>query len=139
MFVVEDMGNLILCLYFIVNFIIYDFEIKWVIGVRIIDGEMKEIKEFYVKIIFCCVFVFGSIFILMNLILDCFLNGLGNDSGELGYNLMDYYFCFGVRGWFDGFGDKYYKGCWLNGIYIFCFCNIDKVSIMKDYVCGYGY
>lgn len=135
----EATGNLTLRPHSIVNSIIYDPESKRATGVRIIDGETKDTKDFYAKVIFCCASALGSTFILMNSTSDRFPNGLGNDSGELGHNLMDHHFRLGARGRFDGFGDKYYKGRRPNGIYIPRFRNIDKDSTMKDYVRGYGY
>ena len=43
-----------------------------------------------------------------------FPNGLGNDSGELGHNIMDHHFQIGADGSFDGFHDKYYTGRQMN-------------------------
>ena len=39
-----------------------------------------------------------------------FPNGLGNDSGELGHNVMDHHFHVGAQAKADGFEDKYTKG-----------------------------
>lgn len=74
---------------------------------------------------------------LMNLVIDVWDGGLGSSSGELGYNIMDYYFCVGVSVEVEGFDDKYYYGCCLFGFYILCFCNWydDKCN----YLCGFGY
>ena len=70
---------------------------------------------------------------------DRFPNGFGNDSGELGHNLMDHHFRCGASGEYPGFADKYYKGRRPNGIYIPRFRNIDNKTKMKDFVRGYGY
>ena len=70
---------------------------------------------------------------------DRFPDGMGNDSGELGHNIMDHHFKAGARGKMDGFDDKYYKGRKPNGIYIPRFRNLGGASNMKDFTRGYGY
>lgn len=70
--------------------------------------------------------------ILLNSISDRFPNGLGNDSGELGHNLMDHHFRVGTNGVFDGYEDRYYKGRRPNGFYIPRFRNIGNDK--RDYV-----
>ena len=70
---------------------------------------------------------------------DRFPNGLGNDSGELGHNVMDHHFLVGASGKFDGYEDKYYKGRKPNGIYIPRFRNLGGDSDMKNFKRGYGY
>jgi choline dehydrogenase-like flavoprotein len=64
---------------------------------------------------------------------------LGNDSGELGHNLMDHHFRVGASGRYEGFEDQYYKGRRANGIYIPRFRNVNKATEMKNFVRGYGY
>jgi choline dehydrogenase-like flavoprotein len=107
--------------------------------VRIIDGETKETTEYFAKVIFTCASALGSTFILMNSKSDRFPDGLGNDSGELGHNLMDHHFKVGASGTYDGFGDRYYSGRRPNGIYIPRFRNLGPKTKMKDFVRGYGY
>lgn len=137
--VVEVIGNMMLCLNLVVYFIIYDLEMQKVKGVWVFDVEIGEVMEFYVKIVFFCVFVLGFMFILMNFVDEYNFNGLGNSFGQFGYNLMDYYFRVGVQGIYDDYGDWYDEGWWLIGFYIFCFCNFDKCIECKDYIWGFGY
>jgi choline dehydrogenase-like flavoprotein len=125
--------------YSIVNGIIYDEEKGKATGVRIIDAETNETQEFYARVIFCCASTLGSTFILLNSTSKRFPNGLGNDSGELGHNLMDHHFKVGASGRYDGFDDKHYKGRRPNGIYIPRFRNISKETTRKDYIRGFGY
>ncbi len=132
-------GNLTMRPFSIVNQIIYDKEKDKAIGVRIIDAETHEVIEYYSKVIFCCASAVASTFILMNSKSDRFPNGFGNDSGELGHNLMDHHFKVGASGRFDEFDSQYYKGRRPNGIYVPRFRNIDKASTQKDYVRGFGY
>jgi len=132
-------GNLTLRPHSIVNQIIYDKDKKRATGVRIIDANTNKTEEYFAKIIFCNASAFGSTFILMNSKSDRFPNGMGNDSGELGHNVMDHHFRCGASGEAEGFDDKYYKGRRPNGIYIPRFRNIDKKSTRKDYIRGFGY
>ena len=91
-------GNLTLRPFSIVNQIIYDKEKGKATGVRVIDAQTNEVMEFFAKVIFCCASAVASTFILLNSKSDRFSNGLGNDSGELGHNLMDHHFKVGATG-----------------------------------------
>jgi len=64
---------------------------------------------------------------------------LGNDSGELGHNLMDHTYRVGAMGKVEGFEDKYYKGRRPNGIYIPRYVNIDEQTKSNDFVRGFGF
>ncbi len=132
-------GNLTLRPFSIVNQLIYDPATKRATGVRIIDAETNEVIEFHAKIIFCCASAVASTFILLNSKSDRFPNGLGNDSGELGHNLMDHHFKVGATGMSDAFADRYYKGNRPNGIYVPRFRNLNKETTRKDYLRGFGY
>lgn len=132
-------GNMTLRPYSIVTSIIYDPEKKRATGVKVVDQETKEETEFYAKVIFCCASAVASTAILMNSKSDAFPNGLGNQSSELGHNLMDHHFRVGANGRFDGFNDKMEYGRRPTGFYIPRFRNVDKQSQQKDYVRGYGY
>ena len=132
-------GNMTLRPHSIVHSIIFDKETGRASGVRIIDGETKETKEFFAKVIFCCASALGTTQILLNSKSEEFPDGLGNSSGELGHNVMDHHFRCGARGRFYDFDDKYYKGRRPGGVYIPRFQNIDKASTRKDYVRGFGY
>jgi choline dehydrogenase-like flavoprotein len=70
---------------------------------------------------------------------DRFPDGLGNDSDQLGRNIMDHHLNVGAFGKYDGFEDKYYKGRKPNGIYVPRFRNLGGSSNMKDFIRGYGY
>ncbi len=132
-------GNLTLRPFSTVHSIIYDDQTQKATGVQVIDTETLENLEFYAKIIFVCASAIPTASILMNSKSDRFPDGIGNDSGELGHNLMDHHFQIGARAQTDLFDDKYYKGRRPNGIYIPRFRNIDKASQHKDFIRGYGY
>ncbi len=132
-------GNLTLRPFSIVNQIIYDKDKGRATGVRIIDAQTNEVIDYHAKVIFSCASAVASTFILMNSTSERFPNGLGNDSGELGHNLMDHHFKVGASGISDGFADKYFRGQRANGIYIPRFRNLDKATTRQDYVRGFGY
>lgn len=73
----------------------------------------------------------------MNLVNEEFFDGLVNSSGVLGKYFMDYDYSVRVGVWMEGFDDKYYSGVCFNGIYIFCFRNIEDKYF--DFICGYGF
>ncbi len=135
----EATGNMTLRPNSIVYEIIYDETKKKATGVKIIDSESKLTYEFKSKIIFMCASTVPTTSILMQSKSSRFPNGLGNDSGELGHNLMDHHFQIGADGIYDGFEDQYYTGRRPNGIYIPRFQNIGGNTKRKDFLRGYGY
>ncbi len=135
----EKTGNLTLRPFSIVSEIIYDKDKKRATGVRIIDTESKETTEFYAKIIFCNASALGTTQILLQSKSEAFPNGFGNQSGELGHNVMDHHFRTGADGTYDGFEDRYYKGRRPNGIYIPRFQNLGDAASKRDYLRGFGY
>jgi choline dehydrogenase-like flavoprotein len=135
----EDSGNMTLRTNSVVYEIMYDENKKRATGVKIIDSETKQTYEYRAKIIFVCASTVGSTSILMQSKSNRFPNGMGNDSGELGHNLMDHHFKAGASGKFDGFKDKYYKGRRPTGVYIPKFRNIGGNTNQKDFIRGYGY
>ncbi len=130
-------GNLTLRPDSIVREIAYDPETQKATGVHVIDSVTKEDREFHAKIVFVCASTVASTAILMNSVSDRFPDGLGNDSGELGHNLMDHHFRAGARGTWEGDLDRYYYGRRANGIYIPRYRNIGDDK--RDYLRGFGY
>ncbi|MDG2371780.1 MAG: GMC family oxidoreductase [Flavobacteriaceae bacterium] len=135
----EATGNMKLRPNSIVTEVIYDEDKKCATGVRIIDSESNETIEYSAKVIFLCASTVASTSILMQSKSDRFPNGMGNDSEELGHNLMDHHFQVGASGQHDGFKDKYYTGRRPNGIYIPRFRNLGGKTNQKDFIRGYGY
>lgn len=132
-------GNLTIRPYSIVQSLVYDEKKGKVTGVRIIDAETNEDLEFNAKIIFCNASTLSTTQILMNSTSKRFPNGLGNDSGELGHNLMDHTYRVGALGRVDGYEDSYYSGRRPNGIYIPRYWNVDKNSKSDKFLRGFGY
>ena len=135
----ESTGNMTLRPNSIVYEVIYDHDKRKAKGVRIMDAQTKNIIEYKAKVIFLCASTVASTSILMQSVSNRFPNGMGNDSGELGHNLMDHHFFAGAGGIYDGFKDKYYTGRSPNCIYIPRFQNIGGKTDRKDYIRGYGY
>lgn len=132
-------GNLTIRPYSIVSSIIYDDEKGKATGVKVIDAETNEEIEFSSKIIFCNASTLSTTSILLNSTSERFPHGLGNDSGELGHNLMDHTYKVGAMGSIDGFEDKYYKGRRPNGIYIPRYVNLDEETKSDTFVRGFGF
>ncbi|GAB3798632.1 GMC family oxidoreductase [Spirosoma humi] len=121
----------------VVTEVLYDENKKKATGVRIVDAVTMQPKEYYASIIFVCGSTLGSTSVLLNSKSSRFPNGLGNDSGELGHNLMDHHFRIGASGEWEGDLDKYYIGRRANGIYVPRYRNIG--SDKRDYIRGFGY
>ncbi len=132
-------GNLTIRPNSIVHSILFDEENDRATGVRVIDAETKETRDFHARIIFLCASTLGSTKILLHSKTPRFPGGLGSSSGELGHNLMDHHFQVGATATVPGYEDRYYYGNRPNGIYIPRFRNLDARTRQKDFVRGYGY
>ncbi len=137
--VAGETGNMTLRPNSIVHEVIYDQETRRATGVRVIDAETNQSYEYKAKVVFLCASTVASTSILMQSKSDRFPEGLGNDSGELGHNLMDHHLGAGARGFTDDFQDKYFVGNRPNGIYIPRFRNLGGKTNRKDFLRGYGY
>ena len=135
----ERTGNLTMRPDAVVHEIIYDPDTQKATGVKVIDRETKETFEFKAKVIFLCASAIASTAILLQSRSDRFPNGMGNDSDQLGRNLMDHHLGAGARGKLEGYDDKYYKGRKPGGIYIPRFRNLGGSSNTDEFVRGYGY
>ena len=133
----EATGNMTLRPNSVVHELIYDAAKGRATGVRVIDAVTGEQLEFHAKVIFLCASTFGSAFIMMNSVSSRFPNGFGNDSGELGCNIMDHQLNVGASADVEGFDDRYYFGRRPNGFYIPRFVNIGKDK--RGYLRGFGY
>ena len=130
-------GNMTLRPHSVVNSVIYDEEQGKATGVRVIDAESKETVEYFADVIFLNASTVNTALILLNSTSNRFPDGLGNDSGQLGRNMMDHHFRIGANGKYNGFNDKYYRGRRPNGIYIPRYRNLNGDK--RDYLRGFGY
>lgn len=135
----ERTGNMTLRPNSIAYEIVYDEKSGLASGVKIIDAITKEKLFFKASIIFSCASTMASASILLQSKSKRFPNGLGNDSGELGHNVMDHHLSVGASATVENHQDKYYKGRRPNGFYIPRFRNIDEKTAQKEYLRGYGY
>ena len=135
----ELTGNMTLKPNSLVHEIIYDKNLRKATGVRVIDSNTKEVFDYKAKVIFLCASTVGSTSILMQSISERFPNGMGNDSGELGHNLMDHHFQVGADAIIEGIEEKYYIGRKPAGFYIPRFRNLGGNTNKKNYTRGYGY
>ena len=133
----EKTGNMTLRPNSIVHEIIYDEKKGKATGVKVLDAETGEQVEYYANVIFLCASTFGSTFIMLNSTSNRFPSGFGNDSGELGSNIMDHHLGVGAEGDYDGFEDMYYSGRRANGFYIPRYRNWGNEK--RDYIRGFGY
>ncbi|GAB3021256.1 GMC family oxidoreductase [Niabella terrae] len=129
-------GNLTIRPYSTVLEIIYDEATQKAKGVRGIDTETMESFEFFSKIVFLNASTIASTAILLHSTSRRYPNGLGNDSGELGHNLMDHHSTAGASAVYEGLQDQYYKGRRPCGFLIPRFRNIGPDSGL-DFIRGY--
>jgi choline dehydrogenase-like flavoprotein len=121
----------------IVTQILFDDSIQRATGVRVRDSQTMEDREYYAKLVFVCASAVSSTALLLNSTSSRFPNGFGNDSGELGRNLMDHHFRVGASGRWEGDKDIYFYGRRANGIYMPRYRNLG--SEKRDYLRGFGY
>jgi choline dehydrogenase-like flavoprotein len=130
-------GNLTLKPDSVVHSLIYDEARQRVTGVRVIDAINFTSTEYFAKVVFLCASALNSTTILLNTRSARFPNGLGNDSGELGHNLMDHHNGGGATATYSGLLDRYYKGRRSTSMYIPRFRNVTKRE--EKFLRGYGY
>jgi choline dehydrogenase-like flavoprotein len=120
----------------------YDSKTKKARGVEVLDVLTKKSTTYLAKIIFLNASTIATAQILLNSVSDRFPNGMGNDSGQLGKNLMDHHSRAGANAQVPGYEDLYYYGRRANGIFVPRFRNIgtDKRSYLRgfDYQGGAG-
>ncbi len=121
----------------IVTEILYDETKAKATGVRVLDQNTKEVSEFYAQIIFINAGSVASTAMMLHSKSNRFPNGFGNDSNELGHNVMDHHHNAGASGSIEGFEDKYHFGRRPNGIYVPRYRNWGNDK--RDYLRGFGY
>jgi choline dehydrogenase-like flavoprotein len=133
----EITGNLTLLTDAIVSRVIFNPHSRKAEGVELIDTFTGKSTCFFAKVIFLNAFAIATAAILLNSRCKDFPNGLGNSSGQIGYNLMDHFIGNGAEADLDGFLDKYYSGRRPCGIYIPRFRNIGE-NHNHGFIRGYG-
>jgi choline dehydrogenase-like flavoprotein len=117
--------------------IIYDEKKQTAKGVRVINQKTMQVKEYYAKIIFLNAGSMNSAALLLNSKSTRYPTGFGNDSDQVGRNIMDHHLGVGATATIDGFEDDYLFGSRPNALYIPRFRNwgSDKQTFLR----GYGY
>jgi choline dehydrogenase-like flavoprotein len=133
----QKTGNLTLINDQIVYSVILDDNTGKAVGVRTKDQNTMEEKEYFAKIIFLNAGSINSSWIMMQSKNNAHPNGLGNESDQLGRNIMDHHLGAGAGGSWEGFEDMYYYGRRPNGVYVPRFANWG--SDKRGYLRGFGY
>jgi choline dehydrogenase-like flavoprotein len=136
----ERTNNMTLKPDLIVTSLIYDEKVGRATGVRVRHAETGEETEYYAKVIFLCASAMNTAWIMLNSVSNRFANGFGNDSDQVGRNIMDHHLGVGAAAEAPGYEDMYYSGRRPNALYIPRFRNLgDAASHRSDYVRGFGY
>jgi choline dehydrogenase-like flavoprotein len=93
------------------------------------------VEEFYARILFINAATVATTFILLNSTSNRFPNGIGNDSDQVGRNVMDHHKGISVSADVNGFEDSYYYGRRPTNIYIPRFKNIHTPE--KEFIRGF--
>ncbi|RZM20927.1 MAG: GMC family oxidoreductase, partial [Pedobacter sp.] len=131
-------GNLTLRPFSVVTEILYDEKKGKAKGVRIVDGINNEVHEFYSKIVFINASTIATAGILLNSTSARFPNGFGNDSEQVGHNLMDHHSTAGAYGVHNDFQDRYYKGRRPSGFLIPRYRNLNGNENHLPFTRGYN-
>ncbi len=134
----ERTGNLTIVADAIGHSVTYDAATGKATGVRIVDANSKEAREYSARVVFLCASTIGSTQIMLNSISEAFPNGIANGSGALGHYLMDHIYQAGASGRMPGYENNYESGRRPNGIYIPRFRNINGDK-QENFLRGYGY
>ena len=123
-------GRLTLRPFSIVKTLVFDGRNNRVTGVRIVDAQTREEREYTGRVVFLCASALESARILLN-------SGLANSSGQVGRNIMDHIKWGGASGQLGGWTDRREIGERPNGIYVPRFRNV--TSRHPDFIRGYGF
>ena len=123
-----------------VTSLVYDEARGKATGVRALDTATGQEVEFNAGVIFLCASAMNSAAILLNSTSRRFPNGFGNDSDQVGRNIMDHHLGVGAAAQAPGYEEMYYSGRRPNGVYIPRFRNLgDAKTKRSDYLRGFGY
>lgn len=122
----------------IVSEVIYDEKRGRATGVRVIDQNTRAVTEYFADILFLNAGAMNTAALLLNSKSGRFPNGLGNDSDQVGRNIMDHHLGSGATATIDGFADDYYVGNRPGGLYVPRFANWGSDK-RPNYLRGFGY
>lgn len=130
-------GNLTTVTDAVVDSVVHDAASGKASGVRVVDANTMEGREYRGRLVFLCASTLATAQIMLNSRSERFPNGLANDSGMLGRNLMDHIGGIRVTGTMPGFEDKYTKGRRASDCYIPRFRNLDEAD--ERFLRGFGF
>lgn len=128
-------NNLSIATNSIVHSVIYDPKTNRATGVRVIDAETMETREYFAKVVFLCASTLGTTQIMLNSKSESFPTGIANSSGALGHYLMDHLYGAGASGRVEGFTDEYYSGRRPTGLVMPRFTNYSEMN--PNFLRGY--
>ena len=133
-------GNMRLRPFSVVHSIIYDEKKGKATGVRVIDGQSKEMIEYYARIIFVNAAAVNTNLILLNSKSGRFPNGLGNDSGVLGKYFAFHNYRGHISAEYEGYMDRTTAGGRPTSAYIPRFRNVHKqeTDFLRGYAAGFS-
>jgi choline dehydrogenase-like flavoprotein len=121
-------NNLTIATNSVVHSVIYDPKTNRATGVRVIDAETLETREYFAKVIFLCASTLGTTQIMLNSKSESFPTGIANSSGALGHYLMDHLYGAGASGRVEGFEEEYYSGRRPTGLVMPRFTNYSEMN-----------
>ena len=130
-------GRLTLVPFAIATEVLYDRDRRRATGVRVLDANTREVRDYRARIVFLCASTLNTAWLLLRSATDVWPGGLGSSSGELGHNLMDHHFRVGAEGRLDGLEAHYYYGQRPNPSYIPRYRNL--FGEKRPYLRGFGY
>jgi choline dehydrogenase-like flavoprotein len=130
-------GRLTLRPFSVVHSVIYDPITRRATGVRVVDGNTRQMFDVHAKVVFLCASALESTRILLNSATAEFPTGLGNASGELGHNLMDHIMGGGATATLPWARDRREIGNRPDAVYVPRFRNVKTKH--PDFVRGYGF
>jgi choline dehydrogenase-like flavoprotein len=128
-------NNLTIATNSVVHSVIYDPKTNRATGVRVIDAETLETREYFAKVIFLCASTLSTTQIMLNSKSESFPTGIANSSGVLGHYLMDHLYGAGASGRVEGFEEDYYSGRRPTGLVIPRFANYSETR--PNFLRGY--
>ncbi len=131
-------GRLTLRPHSVVHSVLYDPSTNRASGVRVIDAETLEEREYTARVVFLCASAMGTARIMLHSVSERFPDGIANSSGMVGRNILEHHARVGASGRLEGFTDRYYRGNRPNGVYVPRFRNLDAASRHPDFLRGYG-
>jgi choline dehydrogenase-like flavoprotein len=99
-------GNLTMIHHAVVESVLYDEKKQKASGVRVIDANTKESREYFAKVIFVNAGSLNTNLILLNSRSSRFPEGLGNDSGLLGKFVAFHNYSGVISAEYEGLKDK---------------------------------